>query len=102
MALALYSPAKGAQVVTAVGDYSGFVHWDLDKPAPGGSPKPPFLGNTHDVSGSDANPKVMVRVGRPCEGKAIGYSTEKENQVLLGSSTRPMNGMAPVGWSRRT
>jgi photosystem II stability/assembly factor-like uncharacterized protein len=76
VALALYSPVKGAQVVTAVGDYSGFVHWDLDKPAPGGSPKPPFLGNTHDVSGGDSNPKVMVRVGRPREGKPIGYSLD--------------------------
>ncbi len=76
VALALYSPVKGAHVVTAVGDYSGFVHWNLDKPAPGGTPKPPFLGNTHDVNGADANPKVMVRVGRPRQGKAIGYSLD--------------------------
>ena len=53
VALALYSPTKGAHVITAVGDYSGFVHWDLDKPAPDGNPKPPFLGNTHDVSGGE-------------------------------------------------
>jgi photosystem II stability/assembly factor-like uncharacterized protein len=76
VALALYSPAKGAHVVTAVGDYSGFVHWDLAKPAPGGTPKPPFLGNTHDVNGADSNPNVMVRVGRQREGKAIGYSLD--------------------------
>jgi hypothetical protein len=56
VALALYSPSKGAHVITAVGDYSGFVHWDLDKPAPDGNPKPPFLGNTHDVSGGELNP----------------------------------------------
>jgi photosystem II stability/assembly factor-like uncharacterized protein len=75
VALAIYSPVKGAQVVTAVGDYSGFVHWDLNKPAPGGTPKPPFLGNTHDVAGADRNPNVMVRVGRPREGsKPLGYS----------------------------
>jgi photosystem II stability/assembly factor-like uncharacterized protein len=88
VALALYSPVKGAQVVTAVGDYSGFVHWDLDKPAPGGTPKPPFLGNTHDVSGGDVNPNVIVRVGRPREGsKPLGYSldggkTWKESAAL--------------------
>lgn len=77
VALALYSPVKGAQVVTAVGDYSGFVHWDLNKPAPGGTPKPPFLGNTHDVNGGDGNPNVMVRVGRPREGsKPFGYSLD--------------------------
>ena len=57
VALALYSPSKGAHVVTAVGDYSGFVHRDLDKPAPDGNPKPPFLGNTHDVSGGELQPE---------------------------------------------
>jgi photosystem II stability/assembly factor-like uncharacterized protein len=76
VALALYSPTKGAQVVTAVGDYSGFVHWDLDKPAPSGNPKPPFLGNTHDVSGGELNPKVLVRIGRPRSGKNLGYSLD--------------------------
>jgi photosystem II stability/assembly factor-like uncharacterized protein len=77
VALALYSPTKGAHVVTAVGDYSGFVHWDLDKPAPGGNPKPPFLGNTHDVSGGELNPNVIVRVGRGRnDGGAIGYSLD--------------------------
>jgi hypothetical protein len=77
VALALYSPTKGAQVVTAVGDYSGFVHWNLDKPAPDGNPKPPFLGNTHDVSGGARNPNVMVRVGRARkDSKNIGYSLD--------------------------
>jgi len=76
VALALYSPNKGAQLVTAVGDYSGFVHRDLDKPAPDGSPKPPFLGNTHDVSGGELNPDVIVRVGRARKGRALGYSLD--------------------------
>jgi photosystem II stability/assembly factor-like uncharacterized protein len=76
VALALYSPSKGAPLVTAVGDYSGFVHWDLDKPAPGGTPKPPFLGNTHDVSGGELNPNVIVRIGRPRAGKNLGYSLD--------------------------
>jgi len=76
VALALYSPAKGAQVVTAVGDYSGFVHWDLDKPVPDGNPKPPFLGNTHDVSGGALNANVIVRVGRARKGQNLGYSLD--------------------------
>jgi len=77
VALALYSPSKGAQVITAVGDYSGFVHWDLDKPAPDGNPKPPFLGNTHDVSGGDLNPNVIVKIGRPRPGSLnLGYSLD--------------------------
>jgi photosystem II stability/assembly factor-like uncharacterized protein len=76
VALALYSPPKGAQLVTAIGDYSGFVHWDLDRPAPDGNPKPPFLGNTHDVSGGPLNPNVIVRVGRARSGGNLGYSLD--------------------------
>ncbi|HSY38527.1 MAG TPA: sialidase family protein, partial [Polyangia bacterium] len=79
VALALYSPTEGAPLVTAIGDYSGFVHQDLDKPAPDGNPKPPFLGNTKDVSGGENNPMVIVRVGRARHtenDKNLGYSTD--------------------------
>jgi photosystem II stability/assembly factor-like uncharacterized protein len=76
VALALLSPTRGAHVVTAVGDYSGFVHRDLDKPAPGGTPKPPFLGNTNDVSGGSLSPGVIVRVGRARTGKNLGFSLD--------------------------
>jgi photosystem II stability/assembly factor-like uncharacterized protein len=76
VALALLSPTKGAPLVTAIGDYSGFVHRDLDKPAPDGNPKPPFLGNTHDVAGAERNPNVIVRIGRPRNGKNLGYSLD--------------------------
>jgi hypothetical protein len=63
--------------VTAIGDYSGFVHRDLDKPAPDGNPKPPFLGNTKDVSGAPLNPNVIVRVGRARKEAAnLGYSLD--------------------------
>ena len=77
VALALWSPPKGAPLVTAIGDYSGFVHRDLDKPAPDGNPKPPFLGNTKDVSGAERNPNVIVRVGRARKAdKNLGYSLD--------------------------
>ncbi len=75
VALALHSPTRGVPLVTAIGDYSGFVHLDLDEPA-AGNPKPPFLGNTHDVSGAELAPEVIVRVGRPREGAALGYSLD--------------------------
>jgi photosystem II stability/assembly factor-like uncharacterized protein len=76
VALAIHSPTKGAQVITAVGDYSGFVHRNLDAPVAEGNPKPPFLGNTSDVSGGTLNANVLVRVGRPRTGKALGYSLD--------------------------
>ncbi len=75
VALALHSPTRGVPLVSAIGDYSGFVHADLDQPA-AGNPKPPFLGNTHDVSGAELAPEVIVRVGRPREGAALGYSLD--------------------------
>lgn len=76
VALALYSPTQGVPLVSAIGDYSGFVHTDLDKPAPG-NPKPPFLGNTHDVTGAELAPNVMLRMGHGRNGgKHIGYSLD--------------------------
>ena len=76
VALALYSPVRGVPLVTALGDYSGFVHADLDRPAPEGSPKPPFMGNTWDVAGADLDPRLMVRIGSPRSGKNLGYSLD--------------------------
>lgn len=75
VALALHSPTRGVPLVTAIGDYSGFVHVDLDQPAEG-NPKPPFMGNTHDVTGAELAPDVIVRVGRPRSGAALGYSLD--------------------------
>ncbi len=90
VALALYSPTKGAPLVTAIGDYSGFVHRDLDKPAPDGNPKPPFLGNTKDVSGAPLNPNVIVRVGHARkEGANLGYSAgRREDLARAGVAPR--------------
>lgn len=76
VALALHSPTLGVPLVTALGDYSGFVHADLDRPAPG-NPKPPFFGNTHDVTGAELAPEVMLRIGHPrAGGKHLGYSLD--------------------------
>lgn len=76
VALALHSPTQGVPLVTAIGDYSGFVHADLDQPAPG-NPRPPFFGNTHDVTGAELAPEVIVRIGKPRDGhKNLGYSLD--------------------------
>ncbi|MFG6432814.1 WD40/YVTN/BNR-like repeat-containing protein [Roseateles sp. LYH14W] len=75
VALALHSPTKGVPLVTAIGDYSGFVHTDLDTPAPG-NPKPPFFGNTHDVTGAELAPEVIVRIGKARTGSNLGYSLD--------------------------
>ena len=54
VALQLDSPTQGAHLITAIGDYGGFVHWDLIRPAPDGSSAPPRFGNTTDWLGGVA------------------------------------------------
>jgi photosystem II stability/assembly factor-like uncharacterized protein len=79
VALELLSPPQGAHLISAIGDYGGFVHWDLDKPAPQRSSQPPLFGNTNGVACAERNPEVIVRVGRASghhPGRNIGYSLD--------------------------
>jgi hypothetical protein len=78
VALELLSPPKGASVITAIGDYGGFVHWNPDQPESGSFDNPRF-GNTNSVACAENNPDIVVRVGRAANnnsGKNIGYSTD--------------------------
>ena len=71
--------AGGAHLITAIGDYGGFVHWDLDKPAAEGSSAPPRMGNTTGVVSAALRPEVVVRVGDSAQhkpGEGIGYSLD--------------------------
>ena len=61
--LELCSPTKGAHLISAVGDYGGFTHWDLDKPAPEGANEPPLFNNTTGLACAENKPEVVVRVG---------------------------------------
>jgi len=77
--LQLDSPTDGAHLITAIGDYGGFVHWNLDRPAPEGSSAPPRFGNTTDVASAPLRPNIVVRVGVSAEhkpGDSIGYSLD--------------------------
>ncbi len=69
VALQLDSPADGAHLVSAIGDYGGFVHWDLDRPAPEGSSAPPRFGNTTGLASAALHPGMIVRVGVSAEHK---------------------------------
>lgn len=78
VALELLSPPKGASVITAIGDYGGFVHWNPDQPESGSFDNPRF-GNTNSVACAENNPDIIVRTGRAANnntGKNIGYSTD--------------------------
>lgn len=77
--LGLDSPTSGAHLITAIGDYGGFVHWDLDQPADSGSSAPPRMANTTGVASAALRPAVLVRVGISAEhkpGENIGYSLD--------------------------
>jgi photosystem II stability/assembly factor-like uncharacterized protein len=93
VALELLSPTKGASLITAIGDYGGFVHWDLDKPAPEGSFDNPPFGNTNGVACADLKPQIIVRVGNPTssnrDGSGIAWSQDE------GKTWQPANPPQP-------
>ena len=70
--LRLLSPTRGVPLVTAIGDYGGFVHRDLDRPVPEGNFTTPHFGNTTDVAAGDFAPETMVRVGVASGGSRQG------------------------------
>jgi hypothetical protein len=79
VALDLLSPPRGAYLISAIGDYGGFVHRDPDKPAPEGNFSNPRFGNTNGLACADQNPLIIVRVGRATNnnpGKNLGYSAD--------------------------
>ena len=79
VALQLDSPNDGAPLITAIGDYGSFVHWDLDHPPPDGSSAPPRFGNTTGVVSAALHPRTIVRVGVSAEhkpGDSISYSLD--------------------------
>jgi photosystem II stability/assembly factor-like uncharacterized protein len=91
VALEMVSPASGAHLVSAIGDYGGFVHWDLDHPAPEGSSAPPRFGNTTGVAGAALKPEILVRVGINAEhhaGENISYSLDG-GKTWQGTASNP-------------
>ncbi|HTW50160.1 MAG TPA: hypothetical protein VMD92_19545 [Acidobacteriaceae bacterium] len=79
VALELDSANAGAHLISAIGDYGGFVHQDLDRPAPEGSSSPPRFGNTTGVAAAALDPDVVVRVGVSAEhrpGENISFSLD--------------------------
>lgn len=79
VALQLLSPPRGAHLITAIGDYGGFVHWNLDASPPEGNFDHPHFGNCTGVACGSLKPEVVVRVGRASGNRGggnIGYSLD--------------------------
>ena len=78
--LQLCSPPQGAHLITGIGDYAGFVHWNLDKVEEGQYFTEPYFGNCDDVACAELNPAIIVRVGIASghheNGSNIGFSTD--------------------------
>ena len=77
VALELLSPPTGAQLFSAIGDYCGFAHYDLDKSPSEGCYTNPHFSNTNGITCAELNPEVVVRVGigsHHIPGTNIGYS----------------------------
>jgi photosystem II stability/assembly factor-like uncharacterized protein len=92
VALDLLSPPRGAHLISAIGDYGGFVHWDLDKPAPEGNFDHPRFGNTTGLACAENRPEIVVRVGRASgHGGSgnIGFSLDGGKSWQPASPPRP-------------
>jgi photosystem II stability/assembly factor-like uncharacterized protein len=93
VAIDLLSPTQGAPLISAVLDYGGFVHWDLDRPPPDGEFHPPYFDGTSSLASPDPVPAEIVRVGQVSAhhtGGNIAYSldgghTWKEPHAPLGA-----------------
>jgi photosystem II stability/assembly factor-like uncharacterized protein len=92
--LRLDSPTTGVPLISAIGDYGGFVHADLNRPAPEGASSPPRFGNTTDVVSPALRPELVVRVGENAEHKPdanLSYSLDG-GKAWQGSSSTPEPG----------
>jgi len=77
VALDLLSPPQGATLISAIGDYGGFVQYNLDEPVPDGNFINPHFSNTSALASAAQNSKIIVRVGEGSTqvgGGNIGYS----------------------------
>jgi hypothetical protein len=77
--LQLCSPPEGAHLITGIGDYAGFVHWNLDVAEEGQYFTDPYFGNCDDVTVAELKPELVVRVGIASGhhgGSNIAYSVD--------------------------
>jgi hypothetical protein len=97
VALDMLSPPQGASLISAIGDYGGFVQYDLDKPVPEGNFINPHFANTDGVSCAAQNSEIIVRGGvgsSQVGGGNIGYSLNG------GKTWQPSQGIPQQGSKR--
>lgn len=89
--LDFFSPESGPTLVTGVGDYGGFIHYDLDKSPPEGAFSNPHFGNTTGLGYAWDSPNVYVRVGSAWRGQGanFAYSTDSGKSWTSGTNIAP-------------
>jgi hypothetical protein len=97
--LSVYSQSeldKVALRLSAIGDYGGFTHADLDHPAADGASAQPRFGNTNAVASAPLPPEIVIRAGISAKHKPdanFSYS-------LDGGKTWQPTGATPATGSR--
>ena len=76
VALDLVSPPAGAELLSGLGDLGGFRHDDFLTSPPTGMYTNPVFSNTSSLDFAEANPAVVVRVGRVSKGMHGAVSTD--------------------------
>lgn len=66
--LELYCPPTGARLLSGIGDYGGFTHYDITQVCADSNSYPHFA-NTDGITGAWHNPDIAVRVGEVFHGK---------------------------------
>ncbi len=61
--LELYCPTEGARLISGVGDYGGYTHFDITKVCDGGAHSYPSFSNTNAIAGAWKAQNVVFRSG---------------------------------------
>lgn len=100
--LELLSPTRGAHLISAIGDYGGFVHWDLDSSPAEGNFDHPHFGSSGGVADAADDPDLIVRVGRGSGNRGggnIGYSLDAGKTWQPTATPQPNSGGGHVAVS---
>jgi hypothetical protein len=86
--LDMFSPKQGPTLVTAIGDYGGFIHYDLDKSPAEGNFSTPRFDNTTGLGVAWQKQNIYVRCGTSWKGKTgnIAFSIDSGLNWTAGTN----------------
>lgn len=93
--ITLVSPPAGAHLISGLGDIGGFRHNDLTVSPAGGMFTNPVFTNTDSIDFAEANPMLVVRVGRGGRGANGAFSAD--NGITWTPFTASLSGSRGSG-----